>query len=360
MNRTLKAIIVAVALIVAGSILAGCSLWGMGSLWENVNVSPEVVTVQDTIAQEFTHIDAELKDADLTLLPSPDNTCYYIATTYKDMPCTVTVENGTLKIRQGDDRQWHQHVGIVWEETSLQVYLPETVYGQLTVTGNTSDVDIPHNFTLESANIVTDTGDVKLGCQVNGQVNVATDTGDITVQNTASQAINAATDTGSIHLDGVTCDSISVSTDTGFIRIGQAQVAQLLSATSTTGSKALTDVKCGSLKIESTTGDNTLRNVAVSGNAKLESDTGDWELENVIASGDAQLDSTTGDWEFDGFDAANITMQTNTGDVEGTLLSDKIFFADSDTGNVKVPRTTTGGTCQINTDTGDIELDIVP
>lgn len=360
MNRTLKAIIVAVALIVAGSILAGCSLWGMDGIWGNMTGNSKTVTVQDTITGDFTHIDVDVWEVDVTFLPSPDGTCYYKVTTYKDMPCTVTVEAGTLKIRQEDHRQWHQYVGVFWEETSLEMYLPESVYGQLTVTGNTGDLEIPRNFTFEGAAITTDTGDVTLGCQVGGQVNVATDTGDVTVQNTTSQAINADTDTGDIHLDAVTCDNISISTDTGFVRIENADVAQMLSVASTTGDKTLTDVQCGSLKIESTTGDNSLRNLTVAGNAKLESDTGEWELENVIVSGDAQLDSTTGDWEFDGFDAANITMETNTGDVEGTLLSDKIFFVDSNTGDVDVPRTTTGGTCNITTSTGDIEIDIVP
>lgn len=363
MNRTLKAILVAVALIVAGSILAGCSLLGMDGIWKNVTVGSKVVTTQETITGAFTHIDVDLEEVDIAFLPSLDGTCYYKATTYKDMPCTVTVENDTLKIRQGDDQLWYHHIGIFgiyWEETTLEVYLPETVYSQLTVIGDTSDVTIPQGFTFESANIATDTGDVKLGCQVNGQMNIACATGQIAVQNTNSQAINTATSTGSIHLDAVTCDSLSISTDTGFVRIENADVAQMLSAISTTGSKALVDVQCGSLKIESTTGDNNLRNVTVAGNANMESNTGDWELENVIVSGDAQMDSSTGDWELGRFDAANITIDTDTGDVEGTLLSDKIFFADSDTGHVEVPRTTTGGICEITTDTGDIEIDIAP
>lgn len=347
MKRSIIALLIAIALIVFGAVLAGCSLWSMGGSWdptagwEKFTGKNEPVMTQGTVSGEFSNIDADLKEVDLVFLPSPDGTCYYKATTYKELPCTVTVENGTLKICQGDDRLWHQHVGIFWEETRLEVYLPGDTYDQLTVRASTSDLKIPQDFTFESVNIATDTGDATLNCQVDGQINIATAT-------------------GSIHLDTVTCHSISVSTDTGFTRIENAQVAQMLTAISTTGSKNLTDVKCGSLKIESTTGDNTLRNMTVAGNTKLESDTGDWELENVTVSGDAWLDSSTGDWELNGFDAANITIRTDTGDVEGTLLSDKIFFADSDTGDVEVPRTTSGGTCEITTSTGDIEIDIVP
>lgn len=42
----------------------------------------------------------------------------------------------------------------------------------------------------------------------------------------------------------------------------------------------------------------------------------------------------------------------------GSLLSDKIFFAQSDVGSVDVPKTTTGGICEITTATGAIEMTI--
>lgn len=359
MNRTLKAIIVAVVLIFAGAVLAGCSLWGMDGAWDMLTGSGKLVTSQETITGDFTNIDIDIFSVDLELLPSPDGTCYYVAKTYENMFCTAEVENGTLKIGQEDNRKWHQHVGIYWEETSLKLYLSKDAYNQLTVTGDTSDVTIPNQFTFESATIDTDTGDVTLGCQVDQQINITSDTGDITVKNATSETINVTTDTGDIHLDSVTCDSISVSTNTGFVRIQNADVAQMLSAASDTGDKYFADVQCDSLKIESNTGDNALRNLTAAGNAKLESDTGDWELENVIVSGNAELESDTGDWEFDRFDAANITIDTDTGDVEGTFLSEKIFFIDTDTGDVEVPRTTTGGKCEITTNTGDIEIDIM-
>ena len=51
-------------------------------------------------------------------------------------------------------------------------------------------------------------------------------------------------------------------------------------------------------------------------------------------------------------------MKTDTGDVTGSLLSDKIFLAESDVGSVDVPKTTTGGVCEIRTDTGKIAITI--
>ena len=67
----------------------------------------------------------------------------------------------------------------------------------------------------------------------------------------------------------------------------------------------------------------------------------------------------TGDVTFDGCDAAAISVKTDTGDVTGSLLSNKMFVIDTNTGDVDVPETVDGGRCEIVTDTGDIELNIM-
>jgi hypothetical protein len=45
--------------------------------------------------------------------------------------------------------------------------------------------------------------------------------------------------------------------------------------------------------------------------------------------------------------------------VKGSLLTDKIFVTQSDTGKVDVPETVSGGKCKVTTDTGDIRIEIV-
>ena len=61
---------------------------------------------------------------------------------------------------------------------------------------------------------------------------------------------------------------------------------------------------------------------------------------------------------LDGCDAAEIFVKTDTGDVTGTLLSEKVFVTTTDTGKVEVPRSVSGGRCEITTDTGDIRISI--
>jgi hypothetical protein len=44
--------------------------------------------------------------------------------------------------------------------------------------------------------------------------------------------------------------------------------------------------------------------------------------------------------------------------VTGSLLTDKVFIAQTSTGKINVPETTAGGQCRVSTDTGDILLTI--
>ena len=62
--------------------------------------------------------------------------------------------------------------------------------------------------------------------------------------------------------------------------------------------------------------------------------------------------------EFNNCDAETIYVNTDTGSVTGTLLTDKVFIIETDTGSVDVPKSITGGRCEITTDTGNIRITI--
>ena len=55
--------------------------------------------------------------------------------------------------------------------------------------------------------------------------------------------------------------------------------------------------------------------------------------------------------------AIKYAVQT-TGDVTGTLLTEKTFSTDTSTGDVSVPNPSSGGKCEIKTSTGDITISI--
>lgn len=81
-------------------------------------------------------------------------------------------------------------------------------------------------------------------------------------------------------------------------------------------------------------------------------------MNNLIAQGKISVEMDTGDIKFDKCDAAEIDILTSTGNITGSLLTDKVFIARSNTGRINVPETTTGGKCKLTTNTGNIKIHV--
>lgn len=201
------------------------------------NSVTETYPVEDT----FKNISVEA-GCDVYVKPSEDGNCMVVCTDDEKIRHSVIVENGTLTIKNEDDRKWYEHIafGFFIIETKITVYLPEQEY--------------------ESFVIGTASGDVGL------------------------ESCNA--------------DTVTVET--------------------TSGEAALKDCMVGSLGIE----------------------------------------TTSGDVELEDCDADAIKIRTTSGDVNGVLLSEKRFTADTKGGEVDLPASASGGTCDIKTKSGDIEISL--
>jgi DUF4097 and DUF4098 domain-containing protein YvlB len=126
----------------------------------------------------------------------------------------------------------------------------------------------------------------------------------------------------------------------------------------TTGDITLSDIQCdGNININLTTGKTQMTNVQCK-NLVSKGSTGDLKLENVLCQEKLYAKRTTGDIELDGCDGGEIEFDLTTGDVEGTILSDKVFITRTSTGDIDVPESITGGKCKITTTTGDINIKI--
>ncbi|MBQ3405025.1 MAG: DUF4097 family beta strand repeat protein [Oscillospiraceae bacterium] len=261
-------------------------------------------------------------DADtevIGLMPSEDGHCRVVCLEEKDTGHEVAVESDVLTIRPVDNRKWTGHFGILAGEPRVSLYLPEKAYAELVIKTDTGDIDIPADFSFESVSIRGSTADVSCLADVSGLADIGLNTGDIKLSGLNAGEIKLSTTTGKIRAESVACrGDVALSVDTGGI--------------------TLSDVSCKNLRSAG--------------------DTGDIELKNVLASGQFDIQTNTGDVRFEGSDATEIFVRTGTGEVSGTLLSDKVFIIDTDTGDVDVPRTVTGGRCEITTDTGDIEISV--
>ncbi len=319
-KSTLISLIVAALLVVFG---AGLFCGAMSAVdWDFTALSGhEYVTNTTEIPKPFVGIEIETNTADIRFAVSEDGSKYVECGDIEGIEYRVEVDNGILKIQAVDTREWYEYISIgIMPASYVTVYLPAGEYGSLSIKESTGDVEIPEDFIFFEMDIALSTGDVSIASDVRNAAKITTDTGDITLQNASVGALELQATSGAVTVSDVVC-------------AGDVRVAV------DSGKTFLTNLTC--------------RNLTTTG------DTGDVLLQRVIASDSFDIQRDTGDVSFEGCDAASIRIVTDTGDVMGTLLSDKVFVYRTSTGDVDLPKTTTGGTCDITTDTGDIIITVV-
>ncbi len=318
MSRAAKIwIIAAFALILIGGAVFAASMqrngWDFGSLG-----SGKLVTRTADVGERFDSISIKSDTEDIAFLPSEDGKCRVVFEEREKEPHNAAVIDGVLNIESKDLRSWAERVSFFGGSMKIAVYLPETVYVALSIDETTGDIAIPADFGFDSIDIKADTGDVD--CRA------------------SARTLRVRTSTGDIRAEGIDANEIELAVSTGRVEVANVSCRGGLSITVSTGRAFLADVKCGSFSTTGSTGDITLRNVGVDGLLKIE--------------------RSTGDVRFDRCDAAELEIETDTGSVTGTLLTEKVFIVKSDTGRIDVPESVTGGKCRVTTDTGDVKIEI--
>ncbi len=311
-------------LITAGAlVLAGCILFAgvMSTLkWDfaklsTVSYETNTYEIDDT----FRNISIITDTADISFALSDNGKCTVECREEEHAAHSVAVEGDTLVIRMNDRSAWYDYIGVDFASPRITVCLPEAQYRALSIHGSTGKAAIPGDFTFESAEITLTTGSVAYRAPTSEAVQIKTTTGSIRAENLSAGSLALAVTTGAVTASDVTCKgdfTVDVST----------------------GGTQLTGVSCQSLISKGTTGSISLN--------------------NVIATGSFLLERTTGAVKFNGCEAAEMSVKTTTGDITGSLLSAKVFLTDTATGSVDVPKTATGGRCELKTGTGNIKMKI--
>lgn len=150
-------------------------------------------------------------------------------------------------------------------------------------------------------------------------------------------------------------DSLLITAGTSDVTVKDTTVGELTVSTTTGDVKIEDTVIAHKAVLTLDTGDVTARNTTV-GELTVSTTTGDVALFEVLMAESLRVTCSTGDVTLEACDAKTLYIETSTGDVEGSLLTEKQFLATSGTGEVFVPSSTVGGTCEVKTSTGDIEF----
>ncbi len=194
-----------------------------------------------------------------------------------------------------------------------------------------------HSVNVENETLIIELKDNKKWYNHIG-INFYTSKITLSLPNVNFENVNVKTSTGNISVERLNSNSAEFSVTTGKVTVKNSNFTKLLNVKVSTGVTNLENITC--------------KNLTTYGN------TGDITLKNVIASEKFDIKRTTGDIKFDRSDSYEIKVSTNTGNVKGTLLSEKIFNVETDTGKKQVPNTTSGGICEITTNTGDVIITI--
>ncbi len=276
-------------------------------------------TNEHEITEEIKDITLATDTADIVFAVSEDGKNKVVCYEETKAKHSVTSQEGKLTVQVENKKQWYDNIGINFGTPKITVYLQQGEYGQLSVKSSTGDIEIPNAFAFTSLDISVSTGDVKSQASVAGNAEIKTST-------------------GGIHLENISVGTLDLSVSTGRITVTNAVCVGDIKISVSTGKTVMSTVAC--------------KNLTSNGN------TGDISLTGVVASEKFSIERSTGDVKFDGSDASEILVTTDTGDVTGTLLTDKIFIIDTDTGEKEFPNTVTGGKCEVTTDTGDIKISI--
>lgn len=311
-------LIVAAALVLVGGGLFVVTMTMIG--WDFSKLSTvKYETNKYDISEDFNGISIRTDTSDVAFVLSDDGMCRVECYEEEDRKHSVSVKDGTLTVERAE-KDILGHIGFNFGTPKITVYLQKTEYEALLIKASTGDIEIPKAFTFLNADISLSTGDVAFCATTAETVKINASTGKVKVEDASVGALDITVTTGNVSVRDVTCG--------GEIKVGVS-----------TGKTNLVDVACKSLVSSGNTGDITLK--------------------NVIAEASFNVRRSTGDVTFEGSDAAEIFVQTSTGDVEGSLLSSKVFIANTDTGKVDVPKSITGGRCEITTDTGDIRISVI-
>lgn len=289
-------LIIATSLVVIGGIIFVGTMQKLK--WDFTKLSTVKYETNEYVIQEdYRNLTIITDTSNVEIVMSEDTKTKVVCYEQKKLKHAVEIKNNTLEIEVDDTRKWYEYIGIDFESPKITVYMPQGQYDSLSVKLDTGNVKISKEFEFERIEVLGNTGDIKNCASASGEIRLKTSTGHIEVVNISA---------GTIH--------IGVST----------------------GDVKVTDVACQDIISKGTTG-----NVS---------------LKNVIAKEKISIERSTGDVIFEESDAQDILVKTNTGNVKGTLLSDKVYIVETNTGEIDVPKTTTGGVCEITTSTGDIKI----
>lgn len=332
MSKTKKILIIAsVAAVIVGIIIGICGLCAMDFDFTKLsNVRYETVTYP--ITKSFNNINIDISSEDVDFNFSETEKCEVTCLQDDDISYTVEVIDDTLTIKYNDTGKMHfVYFGFNFTNPKITISLPKKDYGSLYLKSGSGSINIPENFHFSNANVFSSSGEIYYFAETLNKLNIETSSGDFSIGNTKATNVIA-------------------NAKSGDINIFSSEITSSIEVNATSGNITLSDITASNISAECNSGEQILK--------------------NVIAHENINAQTTSGDIDLINSDSHNICISSKSGDVYGSLLTEKIFMTDTQSGDVDIPSYNTlfgngdnisfdnelPGKCEITTSSGDITI----
>ena len=214
MRSSIKLIITAVVLIVAGACVCGAAVLAMGFTTDDLSTS-NVIKKEYEIEDPFKDIIIKGDSESIVLAKAADGKCSISLKEYEDEPHTVTVEDGKLIVERQASDSWKLNISL-GASTGITLYLPEELYGNI-------DID---------------------------------------------------TDSGKIEISGISTEDLTVNGDSGLVNIRDCKCIDTMQLTVDSGKAGLEDISCTDLYLTGDSGLLEMKSVTAARNMEIKRDSG--------------------------------------------------------------------------------------
>lgn len=252
MSKFVKFVLfISVVLILAGGAFIGIAF----AKGEFKDLSGNTVTNVHNIDDEFDSVLVDTSITDYEFKLSDDKKCHVECVEREKMKHSVEVIDGTLTIKQTDDRKWYERMLFNFN-VKLTVLLPLKEYNDIVIKDSTGDINLDLALTINNIDIKVSTGDIKFkDITVKNDIKIESSTGDVSYTNVKANNINSKTTTGEQLLkDTIVSENLEIESSTGDIMFIMID-AKSIKVRSTTGDVKGTLLTNKTFYCKTTTGD---------------------------------------------------------------------------------------------------------
>ena len=255
---------------------------------------------QSVIEEPFRNIRVEAVESDVEFVLSKDGSCKVSCVEREDVSCTVSVEDETLVVKEEKQNRFVE-IGIYTQQMKTTVYLPQDTYETLSVQSASGNISIPASLSFAQVSMESTSGNVESEAAVEKKLFMRTVSGDVLAGQSSPLEVTAISTSGNVSLSSM-----------------------------------------------------TIRDTAT-----IKTTSGNMNIKKTCAVNEMFCSSASGQVIFEQSDAGSLRAETISGDVSGTLLSQKLFQIQTVSGTVNVPLSQPGGgICAVNTASGDVRLSV--